>query len=155
MSKKFDLILIGAGVLGTFHAYHALKKGIKVLLLEKDQYPVNATVRNFGQCVPSGLSSEWFEYGSRSTEIYNEIQKEFDITVRNNGSIYIASSEGEQNVLHDLKSIMDERAYQCDILSQHQCLEQWPDLRHDYVKEGLFFPQEVSVEPEKMIYRLI
>jgi glycerol-3-phosphate dehydrogenase len=26
MTTKFDLLVVGGGILGTFHAYHALKK---------------------------------------------------------------------------------------------------------------------------------
>jgi FAD dependent oxidoreductase TIGR03364 len=153
--NSFDLIVIGAGALGTFHAYHAARRGLNVLLLERDQYPVNATVRNFGQAVPSGLASDWFEYGRRTTEIYKEIQNEFDISVRNNGSVYIASDEAEQNIIHELKAIMDNRGYACELLTTATCLEKWPAFKKDYCKEALFFPQEISVEPEKMIYRLL
>ena len=31
-NRKYDLVIVGAGVLGTFCAYHALKKGKSVLL---------------------------------------------------------------------------------------------------------------------------
>ncbi|MDE5448610.1 FAD-dependent oxidoreductase, partial [Elizabethkingia meningoseptica] len=48
MENEFDLIVIGGGVLGTFHAYHALEKGLKVAILEKDKAPQSATTRNFG-----------------------------------------------------------------------------------------------------------
>jgi glycine/D-amino acid oxidase-like deaminating enzyme len=47
--KKYDLIVVGAGNLGTFHAYHALQMGKSVLMIEKDSEPMEATVRNFGQ----------------------------------------------------------------------------------------------------------
>ena len=33
MTTKFDLIVVGGGILGTFHAYHALKKGLRVALI--------------------------------------------------------------------------------------------------------------------------
>ena len=57
MNKKhYDCVIIGAGVLGCFHAYHAAKKGLAVLLLEKDSQPTEATVRNFGMVIPSGMS---------------------------------------------------------------------------------------------------
>ena len=46
---EYDLVVVGGGVLGTFHAYHALKKGLRVALFEKDRQPQGATVRNFGQ----------------------------------------------------------------------------------------------------------
>jgi FAD dependent oxidoreductase TIGR03364 len=155
MKNDFDLIIIGAGVLGTFHAYHAAKLGKKVLLVEKDQYPTQATVRNFGQVVPSGMGGDWFNYGVRGTELYNQIQQEFDISIRNNGSVYIASDPDEQQLIHELKAVMDLRGYAAQLLTTHQCLEKWPVLRSTYCKEALFFPQEVSAEPEKMIFKLL
>ena len=151
----FDLIIVGAGILGTFHAYHAALIGKKVLLIEKDQYPVNATVRNFGQVVPSGMTGKWFEYGWRSTEIYKAIQQEFDISVRQNGSVYVASDKEEQQLIHELKQIMDDKSYEVHLLSGSDCLQRWPSLQKSYCKEGIFFPQEVSIEPDKMIYKLI
>jgi FAD dependent oxidoreductase TIGR03364 len=154
MTNDFELIVVGAGVLGTFHAYHAAKLGKKVLLIEKDQYPTQATVRNFGQVVPSGMGGDWFHYGVRGTELYNQIQKEFDISIRNNGSVYIASDADEQQLIHELKAIMDVRGYEAELLTTEECLAKWPALKGAYCKEGLFFPQEVSAEPEKMIFKL-
>jgi FAD dependent oxidoreductase TIGR03364 len=155
MSTHYDLIVVGSGVLGTFHAFHAARLGKKVLLTEKDQYPTQATVRNFGQVVPSGMGSDWFKFGLRGTELYNQIQKEFDISIRNNGSVYIASDTDEQRLIHELKSVMDGRGYACSLLSTEQCLQKWPVLKKEYCREALFFPQEVSAEPETMIFRLL
>lgn len=152
--EKYDLIVVGSGILGTFHAYHALRAGLKVLLLEKDNYPVGATVRNFGQAVPSGMVDQWFRYGARGLEVYQSLQKEFDISVRNNGSVYIASDEDEQQLIHELKEHYDTVGYTCKLLSATDVLAKYPALKSSYVKEGLFFPQEVSVEPDRMIYKV-
>ncbi|MFN5004643.1 MAG: TIGR03364 family FAD-dependent oxidoreductase [Bacteroidota bacterium] len=153
--KQFDLIVVGSGVLGTFHAYHAAKKGKLVLLLEKDNQPMQATVRNFGQIVPSGMGKEWFQFGVRGTEIYNTIQAEADISIRNNGSVYIASDADEQQLIHELKIEMDTRGYESILLSTSQCIDRWPALKSTYCKEGIFFPQEVSAEPNLLIHRLL
>ena len=51
-----DIAIIGSGVLGTFHAYHAALGGKSVALLEKDLQPMESSVRNFGQVVPSGFA---------------------------------------------------------------------------------------------------
>ncbi|MEY3412491.1 MAG: hypothetical protein RIQ70_1179, partial [Bacteroidota bacterium] len=54
--------MVGGGIIGTFCAYHALKKGKSVLLLEKDSQPHEASIRNFGQIIPSGQSlDKWFQ----------------------------------------------------------------------------------------------
>jgi len=153
--KHFDLIVVGSGVLGTFHALSAAKKGLKVLLTEKDNYPISATVRNFGQVVPSGMSPQWFELGRRSLSIYKEIQNEFDISVRNNGSVYIASDDHEQQLIHELQRVMNTNDYDARLMTRSQCLEKWPALNEDYCKEGLYFPEEISVEPELMIFKVL
>ena len=154
-SEKFDVIVVGAGVLGAFHAYHAAQLGKKVLLIEKDHYPISATVRNFGQVVPSGMSSDWFQYGVYSTELYKTIQSEFDISIRQNGSVYLASDAEEQQLIHELKKRMDERDYPAHLLTTTACLKRWPVLKETYCREGLFFPQEVSTEPNLLIHRLL
>jgi FAD dependent oxidoreductase TIGR03364 len=154
MKQSFDLIVVGGGVLGTFHAYHAVRAGLDVLHIEKDAYPVNATVRNFGQVVPSGLGGKWFQLGLRSTEIYKSIQAEANISIRQNGTVYIASDEQEQQLIHELKSVMDNRGYPCSLLNKTQTIEKWSALRESYVRESIFFPNEVSAEPTQTIGQL-
>lgn len=151
----YDLIVVGSGILGTFHAYHAAKAGKRVLLLEKDGYPVGATVRNFGQVVPSGLAGRWFDYGRRSLEIYKDIQREVDLTVRENGSVYVASDEGEWTLLNEHYDFCRREGYACELLTKAQCLTEYPSLRPEYVVGALYFPEEVSVEPDQLIHRLI
>ena len=155
MQHKEDLIVIGAGILGAFHAFHALRAGKRVTLFEKDQYPVSATVRNFGQVVPSGMSGRWLEYGRRSLEWYQQIQRELDISVRENGTVYIASDPDEQRLIHELREIMEGKDYPAELLTTAQCLAKWPTLRTSYVREALYFPRELSVAPDQMIYRLL
>ncbi|SOD99475.1 TIGR03364 family FAD-dependent oxidoreductase [Spirosoma fluviale] len=155
MTSSYDLIVIGAGALGTFHAYHAAKAGKRVLLLEKDRYPIGATVRNFGQAVPSGLAGRWFDYGRRSLEIYRDIQQETDISVRQNGTIYIASDVDEWTLANELHDRYQQIGYVSELWTKAQCLAKYPTLKPDYVVGGIYFPQEMSVEPEQMIHRLI
>ena len=154
MNKHFDLIVVGGGILGTFHAYHALLLGKSVLQLEKDNFPVGATVRNFGQVVPSGMEAEWFEYGVAGLEIYKSIQREFDISVQQNGSVYIASDDDECTLIHELKAHYDTIGYATELLNQEAILKRYPAIKSSYAREAIFFPQEISVAPDQMIYRL-
>lgn len=152
--KKYDLIVVGGGILGTFHAYHALVKGLEVLHLEKDNFPVGSTVRNFGQVVPSGMSGKWFDYGIRGLELYGAIQREFDISIRNNGSFYIASDDEETQLIHELAKHYNKKGYAHQVWDKKQILTKFPDIKPAYVKEAIVFEQELSVEPETMIRRL-
>lgn len=155
MDKQYDLIVIGGGALGAFHAYHALQAGLRVALIEKDKQPSSATVRNFGQVVPSGMDTKWQNYGRESLKIYNDLQSRFDISVRNNGSVYLASNEEEVRLIEELSLINQNNGYESHLLTKEQCFDKYPGLRKDYAKAGLFFPQEVTVEPRVMINRLL
>lgn len=154
MKTKYDLLIIGGGILGTFHAFHAINLGLKVAILEQDKMPQGATTRNFGQVVPSGMNTKWQVYGRESLGIYKEIQEKFDISVRQNGSVYLASNSEELQLIEELAIINKENAYTSKLLTKAQCLEKYPGLRKDYVLGGLFFPEEVTVEPRTMIHRL-
>jgi FAD dependent oxidoreductase TIGR03364 len=150
----YDLVIIGGGVLGTFHAYHAIKKGLRVALLEKDNIPKSATVRNFGQVVPSGMNTKWQEYGRKSLQIYKKIHAKFDITVRQEGSIYLASNEEEVHLLEELSEINRDNEYTSILFTKTECINRYPGLNDKYVKAGLFFPEEITVEPRTMISRV-
>lgn len=154
MDNRYDVAIVGGGILGTFHAYHALELGLKVCLLEKDAYPQGATTQNFGQVVPSGMNSKWQKLGRESLRIYKDIQSQFDISIRQNGTVYLASNEEEEQLLVELRAINNNNDYASRMLTKGECMDQYPGLRKEYVKAGLFFPDEVTVEPRTMIHRL-
>ncbi|MCB0601519.1 MAG: TIGR03364 family FAD-dependent oxidoreductase [Saprospiraceae bacterium] len=152
---NYDLLIVGGGILGTFHAYHALRKGLKVVLLEKDGLPRGATVRNFGQVVPSGMNAKWQPLGRKSLEIYQSIQRQFDISARKNGSLYLASDEDEMTLLEEMFSIHQERGYPCALWTATHCLHHLAALRDDYCVGGLYYPEEITLEPTLAIHRVL
>jgi FAD dependent oxidoreductase TIGR03364 len=152
--QTFDIAIIGGGMLGIAHAYHALEAGLRVAVVEKDPQPIGATVRNFGQIVPSGMDSKWQAYGRKSLQIYQDLQARGDISLRPGGSIYVASNAEEMTLLEELAEINQGDDYESTLLSRAECLEQYPGLRPDYVLGGLYFPQEVTVDPRQAIHRI-
>jgi FAD dependent oxidoreductase TIGR03364 len=151
----YDLLVIGAGNLGTFHAYHALTAGKRVLLLEKDSQPSEATVRNFGQVIPSGMVLEtWFDYGRESAALYRELQEKTDLTVRANGSYYLASDDDELRLLEELAVLLAERGYPAELLTRADCLARVPGLRAEYCVGGLWAKEDLSIEPLELVHRV-
>ena len=151
---QFDLLIVGGGALGTFHAYHALARGLKVALLERNQRPLSATVRNFGQVVPSGMDATWQRYGRKSLEIYKDLQSRADMSVRAHGSIYFASDAEELQLIEELAAINKSQDYASQLLTQQECYARYPHLHPQYCMGGLFFPDEVSVNPRILIHRV-
>ena len=155
MMQKTDVIIVGGGVLGTFHAYHALKRGLTVRLFEKNQRPRGATVRNFGQVVPSGMDLKWQNYGRRSLEIYKELDRQIGLDFQHQGSTYIASDTEEWILLQELHEINQANQYPSILRAKKSCEQQLPALKQDYCQGVLFFPEEISAEPLSMIYRVL
>jgi FAD dependent oxidoreductase TIGR03364 len=152
--RHYDLLVVGGGVLGVFHAWHALERGLRVAVLDKNQRPQGSSVQNFGQIVPSGFMTRWQGYGRKSLEIYKSIQAQFDISVRQNGSVYLASDAEEMTLLEELAAINRANAYPSKLLTAAECLQRYEGLRADYCKGGLFFPEEITLEPRLALHRI-
>lgn len=150
-----DLVIIGGGILGASHALHALERGLSVRLLEKDLRPMSASVRNFGQVVPSGMDSEWQAYGRKSLEMYKGLQKKVDLGIEAHGSLYIASDAEEMCLLEELSVINQGNDYPSELLDATQCVKQFPGVRDSYCKGALFFPEEITIDARRMIHLLL
>lgn len=153
--NEFDIVVIGGGILGIAHAYFCLQMGLKVALIEKNAYPRDATVRNFGQIVPSGFGSKWQEYGLASLEVYREIQKQADVTLRQHGSVYVASDAEEMALLEELSQINGKNGYASEMLTKAQVLSRYQGLQESYAQGALYFPLEMTIDPRVGIGRII
>lgn len=155
MHNNYDLIVIGGGILGTFHAYAALRKGLKTALIERDAAPRSATVRNFGQIVPSGMRPEWQAIGRESLRIYRDLHTVANLGMRAEGSIYVAHDEVEEQLLLELAAVNKEQGYTSQMYTAAECLAKYPGLRSDYCRSGLFFPEEISLDPRVAVHRAL
>lgn len=152
IKSKYDVVVVGAGILGTFHAQALAQIGKKVAVFEKDATPREATVRNFGQVVPSGFpNGRWHQYGRFSTALYKSIQEKKDVGIHPNGSLYIASDESEMQLLVELQAQFQATDYPSELLTKEQVLAHSPLLKASYPVGGLFFKQEVSSESRRLI----
>lgn len=149
MNKRYDVAIVGAGILGSFAAYHAWRKGLSVLLLEAGATPRGATVRNFGQVVPSGQDlNGWRQLGMRSLALYKEVANAFKLPIQEQGSLYVASDEAECELLQELAEFDAVMEYQSEQWNVKQCLNKVPCLKTSYAKLGLYYPQEISVDSD-------
>jgi FAD dependent oxidoreductase TIGR03364 len=155
-TQHADIIVVGAGVLGTFHAYFAARKGYKVLLLERNLWPNDASTRNFGMVVRSIVETEgeWAQYVRDTADIYRTIQQQQDITLRSPGSLYIASTEAESQVLREFAQLYGEN-YHCEYIEPQEALRQYPFIRESYCRGALHFVNDLTVEPRFLLRQLI
>ncbi len=100
------------------------------------------------------MDLKWQNFGRESLAIYNELHTQADLTIRKNGSVYIASNDEELQLIEELYEINRNNDYESVLLSKNDCIKKFDGLRSDYCKGGLFFPQELSVDSADMIVKL-
>lgn len=85
--KTYDLLVVGAGIVGLAHAYEAARRGLRVAVIEKNHRCVGASIRNFGFITVSGQSSrDTWRRAKYSRNVWAEIAKKAAISVIHEGS---------------------------------------------------------------------
>jgi D-hydroxyproline dehydrogenase subunit beta len=56
-SGRFDLAVVGAGIIGLATALAAVRRGLRVVVVDRDAQANGASVRNFGFITVTGLAS--------------------------------------------------------------------------------------------------
>jgi FAD dependent oxidoreductase TIGR03364 len=153
--REYDFAIVGGGIMGTSFAYHLLKKGYSVALFDKNSTPMDASVRNFGQVVPSGFGAEWQKYGIASMEIYRSIQQEAQLDLKEEGSLYIASNDEEIRLIEELHAINLQNNYDSILLDKSDVNKLYPEVKESYAKAALHFPLEIQVNPKSTVSKLL
>ncbi|XCW02505.1 FAD-dependent oxidoreductase [Streptomyces sp. HUAS MG47] len=83
------VIVVGAGVVGTMHAWHAVERGHEVVHIEREAEARGASLRNFGQIWVSGRAGgEEVETALRARELWEGIGSRVpELGFRANGSL--------------------------------------------------------------------
>ena len=146
--KQYDVVVVGGGIVGLASAYAAVKKGLKVALVEREAQNKDASIRNFGFVTVSGQrSGEHWQRAMHSRNIWADIAPKAGIKVEHTGLHMLVQRPEAMSVADAfLKTEMGES---CRLLSQSEIQEQTP-----YLRTGLgvlYSPHELRVESNTAI----
>jgi glycine/D-amino acid oxidase-like deaminating enzyme len=83
LPEAADVVVIGGGLTGLSTAYHAARKGARVVLVEKDQVGSGASGRNGSMCtqgITIGVAEARRRYGQqRARELYDAFREAVDV----------------------------------------------------------------------------
>jgi FAD dependent oxidoreductase TIGR03364 len=150
MTKRYDVAIAGAGILGLAHAWHLARRGLRVLVLERGAQALGATVRNFGMLWPIGQpAGERSAVARRSAELWLEVLEASGLWHARCGSLHVAYHADEEAVLRELVDAADP-ALGCAMLDASQALQRSPGLRADGLRAALWSPGEMCVDPRQV-----
>lgn len=148
-----DVLIVGAGVFGTMHAYFALEAGHHVTLIERDAKPSGASVRNFGMVAVGGRAAgEELQVALRARELWGKIALEHpELTFRATGSILVATKDNHQEVIEEVAEYPDAELRGWRAIDRKELQEINPGIKGSNVFGGLYCSQDAVVEPHLVL----
>lgn len=149
-STSFDLIVVGAGIVGLAHAYVASQKGLRVCVIDKDAACVGASIRNFGFVTVTGQSAgDTYRRARRAREIWADVAPKAGIEVLHRGLYLTAFRPLAHAVLEEF--MQTSMAEGCELLTPAQAAQRSCVLRLDDAQSVLYSPHELRVESRTAI----
>ncbi|MDT0222570.1 MULTISPECIES: TIGR03364 family FAD-dependent oxidoreductase [unclassified Gordonia (in: high G+C Gram-positive bacteria)] len=140
------VIIVGAGIIGTAHAWMAVERGHEVIHLDRELGARGATVRNFGLVWVSGRSAPELEIALRSRILWEQIGTQVPkVGFRANGSITLLRTEAELAVAEEVLARDDAQRQGFSLLRRIEVAEKNPALQGNYLA-GLYCASDAAVE---------
>lgn len=100
-ADRYDLAVVGAGIVGLAHAYAAARRGLRVVVVERATAITGSSVRNFGHIGTGMHSGIARQFAERARELWIELAAEAGFWLRKSGSIIVARAADELAVLEE------------------------------------------------------
>ncbi len=148
--KHYDVIIIGAGSVGTPAAFYFAKSGYKTLVLDPGaSVGQGSNKRAIGGIRATHSDPAKIRLCLRSLDIFSTWKETYgdDIEWYQGGYSFVAYREREEKILKDLLVIQKSFGLDIDWLDQKQLLEVAPALKADGLIGGTYSPKDGSASP--------
>jgi len=149
---SFDLAVAGAGIVGLAHALAAARRGLRVVVLERDAQATAASVRNFGFVTVTGQEAGATRARAlRSRDVWLEVAREAGIEIHQRGALVAALRPEALRVLEEF--LAGDRGGGCELWDASTARTRLPAL--DRAVAGvLASPHELRVEAREALPRI-
>lgn len=157
MMNSFDVVVVGAGAIGTSVAYHLVKKGMQVALVERGDIASGTSSHCDAVALicdkKPGLDTE-MGYASieRFKELTNELSYDFDFAQR--GSLYVCETEQELEIAADYTRQQQADGYAMRMVDAKELQDIEPYLAKDLIG-GIWTDPDSSMSPYKLCYAFV
>jgi FAD dependent oxidoreductase TIGR03364 len=150
MEHRFDLIVVGAGIVGLAHALVGARAGLRVGVVERDARANGASIRNFGFVTVTGQGApDTWRRARRARDLWAETCAQANIPVLHRGLLMAARRvEAEAVIAEFAEGPMGEG---CHVVRGDAIPA---PLRRDGVRAALHSPHELRVESRSAIPHL-
>lgn len=104
----FDVVIVGAGVIGCSIARELSKYDLKTCVVEKDVDVANGTSKANSGIVHAGYDAKFNtlkgKLNARANRMFDDLSKELDFPFKRNGSLVLCFDEDDKDKLKELKN---------------------------------------------------
>jgi glycine/D-amino acid oxidase-like deaminating enzyme len=131
MSQCFDVIIVGAGIVGAACAAECSRSGLKVLVLDQGPVSSGTTGAGMGHLVVMDDSEAQFALTKYSRSLWHELAQELPEAVAYDpcGTLWVAADEQEMAEVRWKHKYYAERSVRVEILDGASLKEAEPNLR--------------------------
>jgi FAD dependent oxidoreductase TIGR03364 len=152
-TTRFDLAVVGAGIVGLGTALAGARRGLRVIVIDRDARAQGASVRNFGFVTVSGQERyTMWPRARRSRQVWREVADAAGIPIVHTGVWLTARLPESVSLLEAFMA--SEMAEDCRLLSPAEARRRFPQLAAPALLAVLESTTELRVEPYEAIPRL-
>lgn len=144
MTKEYDVVVVGAGIVGLAHAYHAHRRGLTVALVDHADRVAGASVQNFGHACITAQSGTALDYARAGRSHWLDLARTAGFWAVESGTHCVARHEDEYAVLEQFAELRGKE--QVRLLGRTEILDRLPIADTDVVG-GMYLPLDVQVDP--------
>lgn len=141
---SYDVVVVGAGIVGLAHAYHAHQRGLSVAVVDHADGVVGASVQNFGHACITAQSGVARDYARNGRRHWLDLSRKAGFWSAESGTFCVARHDDELAVMGEFAA--ERGADEVRLLSREQILEQIPVVSSG-VTGGMYLPNDLQVDP--------
>jgi len=148
-------IVVGAGIVGLATARALAEKGYQVKVIEKSQFALGASVRNFGMLWPVGQpDGHLYNRSVRTKAIWVDYLDAAKIPYNACGSLHLAYSKEEMNVVEDIAQFFQSKNRPVSVIDKDTVLANYNGINENGLLGALRSEDEIIIDPREGIKHL-
>jgi glycine/D-amino acid oxidase-like deaminating enzyme len=144
----YDVVVVGAGIVGAACADEFTRRGLKVVVVERDLIGGGATAAGMGHIVVMDDSEAQFALTRYSQQLWRELRAELpdDVEYDQCGTIWVAADEEEMIEVQRKRDYYGQRGVPAQVLDARELQNLEPNLRPG-MAGGLLIPEDGVLYP--------
>ena len=147
-SGNFDVVIVGAGIVGAACAEECSRVGLRVAVVDQDAIGGGATAAGMGHIVTMDDSEAQFSLTRYSQTLWQELRPELpqDVEYEQCGTIWVAADDDEMKEVFRKRAYYSHRGVPVEVLNSAELERLEPNLRKG-MAGGLLVPEDAVLYP--------